>query len=186
MRQWFWSLLLGGFLFFIYLLIYFNNQNRELINPLLEIEDSPTPTISVIPSDIITPTASLSAVLAEAVVTSPSPIIKKITPTAKPTPTVAESEAVYRLIDKYAPMSGIDPNVVRYIALCESGFRSNAVNGIYVGLFQFAPQSWKNIRIEMGEDPNVDLRFSPEDSIKTVIYALSKGKEKMWPNCIPK
>lgn len=107
------------------------------------------------------------------------------TPTPKPTPTPASSQEVNELIDRFSGQYGLDPNVVRYIALCESGFKSNAVNWIYVGLFQFGPVTWKNLRAEIGEDVNVALRYSAEESVQTATYALSKGKEKIWPNCVP-
>ena len=79
----------------------------------------------------------------------------------------------------------MDPNIVRYIAICESGFRSNAKNGPYIGLFQFGEVTWKNIREEFGEDINTDLRYSAEESVQTAAYAISQGKTGIWPNCQP-
>lgn len=184
MRQWYLSLVIGSVLFLIYLLVFYHNQSQELVSPLVEIP--PMEYLSLTPNQEITPTTSPNLVLEETKIITPSHTIKKVTPTITPIPTAVDSEVIYKMIDKYAQMGGIDPNVVRYMAICESGFRSNAINGIYVGLFQFAPQSWKNLRIEMGKDSDINLRFSPEESIQTVVYALSKGKEKMWPNCLPK
>ena len=65
---------------------------------------------------------------------------------------------------------------MRCVAICESGFRSNAVNGPYKGLYQFGPFTWRNIRIEIGEDPDPDLRFSAEESAQTAAYAVLQGK----------
>lgn len=178
MKKAIWLLFLLIPLIVIWAMVYNNNANEILINPVV----SPTPTAVLSEAPVATPSPQIAIIKVESESVKP----KKITPTAKPTPTMTSSEEVYKLIEKYASAKGIDPNVVRYIALCESGFRSNAVNGKYVGLFQFAAVSWSNLRLEMGKDPNADLRFSAEDSIETLVYALSKGKEKMWPNCIPK
>jgi len=74
---------------------------------------------------------------------------------------------------------------MRYIAICEAGFNPNAVNGPYIGLYQFGPITWQNIRGEIGEDPNINLRYSVEESAQTAAYSLSKGKIGIWPNCKP-
>jgi soluble lytic murein transglycosylase-like protein len=56
----------------------------------------------------------------------------------------------------------------------------------YGGLFQFGSITWKNIRKEIGEDPNPDLRFNAEEAVQTAAYAISKGKKSsFWPNCYP-
>jgi hypothetical protein len=34
-------------------------------------------------------------------------------------------------------------------------------------------------------DPNPDLRYNAEESIKTAAYLISIGKTYLWPNCIP-
>ena len=77
------------------------------------------------------------------------------------------------------------PNVMRHLAICESGFRADAVNGPYVGLFQFGPTTWQNIRAEIGENPDPDLRADAEEAIQTAAYALARGKLGIWPNCQP-
>jgi len=126
---------------------------------------SPTPTPTPLPTKSLTPT--------------PTP-----TPTPIPQPTTSSQE-INGFIDRFSAQYGVDPNVIRHLAICESGFRSNAVNGIYVGLFQFNATTWKNIRKEFGEDVNPDLRYSAEESVQTACYALSKGKVRIWPNCQP-
>jgi len=133
---------------------------------------APSFTMSPSPTEIPTPTPS------------PTPVPTK-TPTPIPTPSPVSSEEVNGFIERFAGQYGVDPNVVRHLAICESGFRSNAVNGTYVGLFQFGPITWKNIRTEIGENIDPALRYSAEESVQTAAYALSKGKEKIWPNCIP-
>ena len=89
------------------------------------------------------------------------------------------------MIDRFSAQYSVDPNVLRHLAICESGFNSSAVNGAYVGLYQFGPITWKNLREEIGEDTNINLRYSAEESTQTAAYALSLGKRGIWPNCAP-
>jgi len=156
----------------IYLLsMYFLGKNSK--KEVLSVSTiAPSFTMSPSPTEIPTPTPS------------PTPVPTK-TPTPIPTPSPVSSEEVNGFIERFAGQYGVDPNVVRHLAICESGFRSNAVNGTYVGLFQFGPITWKNIRTEIGENIDPALRYSAEESVQTAAYALSKGKEKIWPNCIP-
>lgn len=150
-------------------------------NEVLGMADVPTLTPSSTPistpsTPIPTPIKTLSPTK------SPSP-----TPTPKPTPvsTLTSSSEVNAFIDRFSAQYSVDANVLRYIAICESGFKSNASKAGYVGLYQFGPVTWKNIRKEIGEDPNPELRYSAEESIQTAAYALSKGKGGIWPNCQP-
>lgn len=165
----------------IYLItMYFLGANKK--DDVLGVISSPTVTFSPTPTPLETPSASPSA----------SPTIKPTysaiptaSPSAQPTPKGASSSEINGFIDRFSSQYGIDPNVLRYIAICESGFRSNAENAGYVGLYQFGPVTWKNLRQEFGEDINIDLRYSAEESVQTASYALSKGKSGIWPNCIP-
>ena len=149
-------------------------KRQALISPIVYVIPTTLPT--PLPTEI-TPTASPTAIVA----------LKKIKPTAtpKPTPTAEAPERVNNLIDRYRIVFGLDPNVFRHLLLCESGQKSNATNGKYVGLFQFDKQTWVNMRKEMGQETDPDLRYSAEESIKTTAYALSKGRKKLWPNCVP-
>jgi len=155
-------------------------KNTLLVSPQ---ETTPTTTLpSQTPTPTLTPSPS----------TTPSPtFIPTLTPTPTPTPipiptpSPASTSDINSLIDRFATQYGQDPNVIRHIALCESGFNSNAVNGSYLGLFQFGPVTWKNIRQQMGENPDSNLRASAEESIQTAAYALSLGKGGLWPNCLP-
>ncbi|MCX6816381.1 MAG: transglycosylase SLT domain-containing protein [Candidatus Beckwithbacteria bacterium] len=105
-------------------------------------------------------------------------------PSFVPLPSPAVSQEINAFIDKFSAQYGVNPNVLRHLAICESGFNSRAKNGIYAGLFQFSPATWKNIRQEIGKDTNPNLRFSAEESVQTAAYILSQGKESMWPNCV--
>jgi hypothetical protein len=127
-----------------------------------------TPTIVETPVPTATPSATLTP-----------------TPTKVPRPSPAPSQEVNGTIDRFSAQYGVDPNVMRHLAICESGFNSSAVQGAYVGLYQFGAITWKNLRTEIGEDADPALRFSAEESVQTAAYALSVGKQGIWPNCQP-
>lgn len=133
-------------------------------------------------------------VLAESTVATsiPSPILTE-TPspipsaTPKPTPakTLAPTQQINEFIDRFAGQYGVDPNVIRHIALCESGFNPGAINYVYKGLFQFGSSTWQNIRRKMGEDISADLRVNAEEAVQTAAYAISHGNISIWPHCNP-
>jgi len=127
---------------------------------------TPTPTDTPMPSPIPTHTS-----------------IPTKRPTPVPTPIPVSPAEINALIDRFSSQYSVDPNFLRHIAICESGFNPNAVNGFYVGLYQFGQTTWENIRKEIGEDININLRYSAEESAQTAAYALSKGKRGIWPNC---
>lgn len=161
----------------------FGFSAAELKQPLI------SPVVSVTPTIVITPTVTVSMMIATPILTATptaTPIVKRlVTPKPKPTPTAEPKENVSRLVDKYSAEYGLDVNVVRHLVLCESGLKSNATNGKYVGLFQYDERTWKTIRSEMKLDTNTELRHSAEEAIRTTTYALSRGKKKLWPNCLP-
>jgi len=114
---------------------------------------------------------------------TPKPIPVK-TATSVPQPTFT-SQQINGFIDKFAGQYGVDPNVIRSIALCESGFNPSAKNYIYRGLFQFGPVTWQNIRVKMNENNNINLRLNAEDAVQTAAYAISTGDKAIWPHCYP-
>lgn len=136
---------------------------------------------------VSTPTLSPSPVATPIPTPTPTPS-PSATPIKTPTPTprpLFTSEQINGFIDRFGAQYGVDPNVLRYIALCESGFNQFAYNAGYAGLFQFGPATWKGLRAEIGEDTNADLRFNAEEAAQTAAFALSKGKAGIWPNCRP-
>ncbi len=169
-----------------------SSSKTPLVSPEMEIV---IPDISTIEeaSESVKLIASPSSVLAytDSVDISLTGVeIASSTPTMAPnkiivTPSPATSEEVNGYIERFSSQFAVDPDVLRYVAICESGFRSNAVNGPYVGLYQFGSVTWKNIRKEIGENSDPDLRFEAKDSVQTAAYAISKGKGGMWPNCMP-
>jgi len=94
-------------------------------------------------------------------------------------------EEIHAFIERFAAQYGVDPNVLRHIAVCESGFNPLASKFSYAGLYQFGPNTWKNYRLMMGEDPNVDLRYDAEESTQTAAYVLSINQGYIWPSCLP-
>ncbi len=94
-------------------------------------------------------------------------------------------EQINALIERFGSQYGVDPNVLRYIAICESNFNPLAINGPYAGLYQFGPITWQNNRQLMNEDINPDLRFNAEEAIQTAAFVLSIGRGGVWPNCLP-
>jgi len=152
---------------------------RELTNkphaPQVLAEIAPTLTVipTIIPTNTPLPTPTIK----------PKPTVKP-TPTPKPQPKFT-SEQIYGFTDRFGGQYAVDANVLRHIALCESGFRSEAKNYIYAGLFQFDTRTWGIYRQKMGEDPNPDLRYNAEEAMQTAAYAISLGQLRLWPNCKP-
>lgn len=122
-----------------------------------------------------------------------------VTPTSEPTiaPTatpVYESQPVYiaaasaiipfdELFTKYAALYNVDKNLLVHIARCESGFRSEAINGPYLGMFQYQDTTWSSTRTAMGENPDPALRANPEEAIKTSAWKIANGGIGAWPVC---
>jgi soluble lytic murein transglycosylase-like protein len=107
-----------------------------------------------------------------------------LTPTQIPQNSYSQEE-IHKFIERYSVQYNVDPNILRYIATCESGFNSIATNNSYAGLYQFSPITWSNLRKDMGENENIDLRYNAEESAQSAAYALSIGRGSIWPNCIP-
>jgi len=84
------------------------------------------------------------------------------------------------LFIKYSNLYQVDINELEKIARCESHFHAQSVNGIYVGMFQFDGATWEHARLEMGLDPNRDLRTNAEESLRTAAYWISAGHLRAW------
>lgn len=138
---------------------------------LVELDfNTPTPT----PTNTPTPTPS------------PRPTPSNTpTPTNSPTPTPmqATSAQLDDWFTRYANHYSVDRSLLWKIAACETGLRTNASNWIYGGMYQFSPNTWVSNRKTMGMDPNPDLRFNPEESIRTAAFVLSTRGAGAWQNC---
>lgn len=112
------------------------------------------------------------------------------TPTPKPTPTPIPQptftpEQINGFINQFAGQYGVSPDVMRHIAICESSFNAFAKQGVYAGLFQFGPVTWRNLRAKMGKSTNINLRYNAQEAAQTAAYAISLGEQPIWPNCNP-
>ncbi|MBL7036751.1 transglycosylase SLT domain-containing protein [Candidatus Microgenomates bacterium] len=137
------------------------------------VSPSPTPLDSPTPSPTNTPTIKPTPVITSS--PSPSPI---------PQPEFT-SQQIYEFIERFAAQYGVSPDILRHLAICESGFNPMAQNLSYSGLFQFGPITWKKFRLEMGENIDIDLRFNAEEAVQTASYVLQMNKAYIWPNCTP-
>jgi len=155
---------------FSYLAIQKAHQQKAITTPTPKSTPTPSPSPTPKPTPKPTPT--------------PKPPTPVPTPTAIPQP-IFSSQQINGFIDRFAGQYAVDPNVLRHIAVCESGFDPLVENSGYAGLFQFGPTTWANIRKEIGEGISPDLRFNAEEAVQTAAYALSQGKKGIWPNCMP-
>jgi hypothetical protein len=140
-----------------------NSNERELASSFLDKYITPKPTLTESP---IFKTKAFEPIL--------SPTI---------TPVVIVVTNLEALFTKYCSEYGVDRELMKKIARCESGFNSRADTGIYGGMFQFLTSTWVSTRRSIGLDPDPELRFNAEESIKTAAYMLSKGRQNDWPVC---
>lgn len=134
-----------------------------------------TPTLTIAPT--ITPTLS----------PTPTFAIKPKT-TATPTPMSAVQSSSPQtnfdeLFAKYGAQYGVDPEKLKSIASCESGFDPNQVTGIYGGLFQFSSVAWSEARARIGMDGTDSLRFNAEESIRTAAHEIQYKGTSGWSDC---
>lgn len=145
------------------------DREYEIVQSVIEVLPTYTPTPTSTPTPTNTPTPT-----------------RIPTPTSLPTPTryPASAQDIDGWFERYSREYGIDIALLRKIAVCESGYNSisKSKHG-YGGMFQFSESSWKSTRIEMGLDPNPDLRFHPEEAIKTASYKISRQGTSAWPAC---
>ncbi|MCX6704080.1 MAG: transglycosylase SLT domain-containing protein [Candidatus Woesebacteria bacterium] len=142
---------------------------------------------------VATDSTSLTVMATPTETPSPTPTpTPTATPTPKPKPTpspvpqpIFSSQEINGFIDRFASQYGVSPDVLRYIALCESGFNLSAKNYVYAGLYQFSTVTWKNLRVKIGEDTDPNLRFNAEEAVQTAAYAVSIGDHAIWPHCYP-
>jgi hypothetical protein len=148
--------------------IFIDSQKQPQITSPLILNGNAFPTLT--PTNTPTPTPSPTP--------TPTP-----TPTPIPTPVPLTSTNLEDLFTKYANFYSVNKDLLRKIAACESGFNTNASYGDYLGMFQFSSGAWINSRALMGEDSNLGLRTSAEESIKTAAFKISRGEVSAWPSC---
>jgi len=170
--------------FYLSLFLLTDNQETKIaeveIQPVLA-EETPTPAASAAlqagrpePTQVVTPQSKVE---------TPLPTLTS-TPNPTPTPDVWAPPAMESAFSSYAGQYGVDKNILERLANCESHFNPNAKNGIYLGMFQFSPNTWVANRQAIGADTNLDLRSNIDESIKTAAYLLSHRGTDPWPNCL--
>jgi hypothetical protein len=156
--------------------IYSNGKMDGLVLADRDILRQPTATPS--PTPTLTPTPTYTPTPTPTPTNTPTPTI---TPTPGPVSIPSQLEPLFQ---RFASEYNVDKQLLVRIALCESGFNTLAINGDYLGLFQFGTTRWIEYRTQMGHDTNPDLRKIAEESIKTAAFAISRGKLFLWPNCV--
>ncbi|HZE86607.1 MAG TPA: transglycosylase family protein [Methylomirabilota bacterium] len=148
-------------------------------------DPSPTPTPTNLPTPTATPTPTTLPTTTPTA--TPTPTVTPtptLTDTPPPTPTVSPTTDLESLFIHYSNQYSVDKNELEKIAQCESDKNTNSAgNPPYLGMFQFSPTSWNNVRTQMNLDPNPDLRTNADEAIKTAAYMLSRGQQSAWPNC---
>ncbi len=158
---------------------FFGNSSKTLVLGGHEVSiptsvPTGTPTLEPTPSPTPEPT--------ETPIPTPT---KSPTPTPIPQPTYS-SQQINEFIDRFAAQYNVDPHLLRHIAVCESDFKPDAIYlNKYVGLYQFDAGTWRNVRVKMGEDPDINLRANAEEAVQTAAYNLHINNAGVWPNCIP-
>lgn len=153
------------------------NVNKKDVKVLAEeTQSTATPTATPAPTPTLSPTPRPTPV----VTPTHTPVA---TPTSIPQPKYTSQE-INGFIDRFAAQYNVDPNLLRRIAICESGFNPFAYNAGYAGLFQFGSITWRNIREKFGEDTSPDLRYNAEEATQTAAYALHINVAGIWPNCV--
>lgn len=183
---------------FIVFIVLFNSRKQKYISPISNIlgisqqKYFPSPTIttfisspttlpSLSPTNQPSPTPIITPTSIPFPSPSPSPTI---TSTPSPIPTQISVEQYDKWFTDYSNHYSIDRSMLVKIAMCESELNPNAVNGEFGGLFQFTESTWRSTRNEMNMDHNPELRFNPEEAIKTTAYKISVDGITPWKNCV--
>lgn len=170
-----------------YLFIADKTSNNKVLSQTSSVTDTPTTVLTSIPSEAISKTPSDSPTPKPL---SPTSFAPSITLSITPTPVkrriqTYSSAEINAFIERFAGQYGVDPNILRHIAICESGFNASAINGPYTGLYQFSAKTWSSFRSKIGEARDPDLRLNAEEAVQTAAFVLSIGRRSIWPNCTP-
>lgn len=134
----------------------------------------------------VTPTEIIPSPTLDIIVITETPIPP---PTRKPTstPTITTipipAGTLEDWFSKYASKESIDRESLKRIAVCESGLNANARYRDYGGLFQFSTSSWTSTRTNMNLSIDPNLRYNPEEAIKTAAFKVATEGIHAWPNC---
>lgn len=98
--------------------------------------------------------------------------------------TIAVEPDLEQLFIVYSEMYHTDKELLKKIARCESGFHADANSGIYLGMFQFAQETWITARTRMGLDTNPELRKDPKEAVMTAAFMIGHGQQRAWAGCL--
>lgn len=154
-------------------------QEDKVLSIMVSASPEPEATATDTPSPAPVATPEATATPKPLPTRTPTPV-----PTFPPQP-VFTSQQINEFINRFAAQYSVSPDVLRHVAVCESGFNASAQNLGYAGLYQFGSTTWKNLRKEFGEDPDPNLRLNAEEAVQTAAYAIGIGKGGLWPNCMP-
>lgn len=88
------------------------------------------------------------------------------------------------LFEKYGEAYGVSAQKLKAIAFCESGFNTNARgSGIYGGMYQYLDSTWASTRRAMGMSEDQELKYDPEEAIRTTAWKIAAGGIGAWPVC---
>lgn len=146
-------------------------ENKLATTSLPEETETPLPTTP-------TPTSTPTIEPMPTITATPTPV-----PQPTETPTISAPADLEPLFESVANQYGVDKNLLKKIAKCESNFNSTAKNGAYGGMYQYTESRWIENRNIMGLDPNPELRFNAEESMKTAAFFMVRGGISMWPSC---
>lgn len=145
-----------------------SSKNRtKILSPL------PEKTYAQVREPTITPTLTHT----------PTPTPVPPTPTRIPTPVIVVSANLDDLFTKYSNEYSVDKELLKRIAKCESGLNPNSSTSRYAGLYQFSEGLWVSTRTLMGHNSDSNLRFSPQEAIRTAAFMISQNHLGIWPNC---
>lgn len=168
------GILTTGITFFTILTLYSRYYRFSAI------EISSNNTVNQTSLDELTPTPLEYLIISETPIPTVTP---KPSATATPTKIQFQFSDLDSLFIKYANQQSINKDLLKKIAVCESNLNPSAVNGDYVGLFQYSSSYWTSMRKRMNLDGNPALRFHAEESIKTAAFTLATAGFAAWPHC---
>ncbi|MCL4416646.1 MAG: transglycosylase SLT domain-containing protein [Patescibacteria group bacterium] len=168
------------FLFFGLVIFVYTLSSQTKMAGLNKLADVKVPTPTTAPTFTPSPTPSPTPIPTSTPTQTPTPELTSI-----PTPTIIiiASPELDTLFTKYANEYSIDKELLKRIANCESTLNPNASTKYYAGLFQFSESLWIQTRTLIGKDPDVNLRYNPEEAIRTAAFMVSQGRLGIWPNC---
>lgn len=135
------------------------------------------------PQSISTPTSAPTSIPTSTLTPTPTKIIPTQIISPKPTANTSKPQTLDDLFIKYGAIYNVNPDVLKKIAECESGFDVNQITGDYAGLFQFASFAWREARGRIGLPDDLNLRFNAEESIRTAAFEINYKGTSGWDDC---